>query len=130
MIVRFQAITVDLMDVSATDVLIGILLVNLGICAAYALRTVRRRRAVVVAVKRERARLGSLPPKPRRKPATEPATTTEPDTEAAAKDEPGAVVPQQLGRHREIEELMRAATYRLSPDRLARAKVPGATLED
>jgi hypothetical protein len=48
---------------------------------------------------------------------------------AGADDLPSAdVAPDDLessGRHRVPEELMQAVTYSLSPDRVARAKVPG-----
>lgn len=116
------------MDVSATDVLIWILLVNSAICAGYGYRSWRRRRAVIAAVNRERARMDDLPPRtpkpaamPEAVPDAVPVTTP---ADAVIVEPAAPVVPQQLGRHREIEELMRASTYRLSADRLARAKVP------
>ncbi|AGL19994.1 hypothetical protein [Actinoplanes sp. N902-109] len=70
--------------------------------------------------------------------STSPAAVEPPVSPAAAEPpvSPAAAEPEQMTgteprsdaqpRHRVPDELVQAATYRLPPDRIARAKVPGA----
>jgi hypothetical protein len=56
--------------------------------------------------------------------AVDDLVTTEPAPAAEEQARPSGSKPSRPGRHFVPDELVRAATYRLSPDRVARAKVP------
>lgn len=130
------------MDVSAAEIVLGLVLTACAVAAAYGARWISRRsdeqmektRAALrsrhavpdqptrrVAPDRLNQQTRRVPPSPRPHAAV-PAGAVPSDL---VPDGPADVDPESSGRHRVPEELMRAVTYTLSPDRVARAKVPG-----
>ena len=130
------------MDVSAAEIVLGLVLTACAVAAAYGARWISRRSDEQM--ERTRAALRSrhaVPDQPTRRVAPEQLNqptrrvAPSPRPHAAvragsvpaglASDAPADADPESSGRHRVPEELMRAVTYTLSPDRVARAKVPG-----
>ena len=127
------------MDVSAAEIVLGLVVVIGAVGAVYGARWVSRRSDQQM--ERTRAALRArhaVPDVPSEgatrllatarsvtaqrtpaRPVPAPPVTVSPPPEPVDED------PESSGRHRVPEELMRAATYSLSPDRVARAKVPG-----
>lgn len=148
------------MDVSASEVLLGVVLICCVVGVGVGIRWISRR--ADADMERTRSLLRSrhavtdepvAPPRPamprgvpgRQRsaavaPTAGPVTAGDPqggdpqggDLKSGEPQGDGPEVddPESSGRHRVPEELMRASTYWLSPDRVARAKVPAMRTDE
>lgn len=116
------------MDVSAPRVLLGFFAIMCAVSVAYGSRWVSRRSDAVLESTRLALRSQHAVPEPPDASGHAPVLDTAPDTGADARVPDDEL--ESTGRHRVPEELMRASTYLLSPDRIARARVPSPRFQD
>jgi hypothetical protein len=116
------------MDVSAPEILLGLFAIMCAVGVAYGSRWISRRSDAVLESTRLALRSGHAEPEMNR-----PAQVDAPAASSPAASSPAADAGEDLestGRHRVPEELMRASTYLLSPDRIARARVPAPRVQN
>ncbi|HEX8347480.1 MAG TPA: hypothetical protein VF657_22505 [Actinoplanes sp.] len=141
------------MDVSAPEILLGFFAIMCAVGVAYGSRWISRRSDAVLESTRLALRSRHAVPEAQSTLLDDPAGRPEMswaarlDADALAPDTPADVptgVPaapaaapavadddlESTGRHRVPEELMRASTYLLSPDRIARARVPAPRFQN
>ena len=139
------------MDVSAPEILLGFFAIMCAVGVAYGSRWISRRSDAVLESTRLALRSRHAVPEAQStllddspgRPEMSWAARLDADALAPGRPAdvptgpPAAAAPtvadddlESTGRHRVPEELMRASTYLLSPDRIARARVPAPRLQD
>ncbi|MCA2213321.1 hypothetical protein [Jidongwangia harbinensis] len=103
------------MDLTSTDILFGLGAVAAAVFAACGVYWASGRGTAA-------SPRGPLPPSPAET-VTSPPAAAEPAPAAPAPQPRAPIGLDPHGRHRAPEELLRASTYRLTADRIARAKV-------